>query len=179
MPFSVARSFSEAELMSMSSAFLASVLAGAASFLASVLAGAAVLGVSAFWAKAMLVAARAATRKAKILFIAAVPPRSGWGQCDAVVLVHAFNAALFYPLTQQKSPAGAGLLGGAQDSGVAAQAAREVRELRHIAALGALAPVLELAHELLAGERRALPKARKLLAHRPGRVQHMALGERA
>src|ERR1043165_2690700 len=79
MPLSVASSFSEAELMSISSPLGASALAGAASFLASVLAGAlaSVLGVSAFWAKARPVAAMAATRKAKILFIAAVPPRSG------------------------------------------------------------------------------------------------------
>src|SRR5438270_13748115 len=71
MPLSVASSFSEAELMSISSDFLVSALAGAASFLASVLAAgfASVLDVSAFWAKARPVAATAATRKAKILFM--------------------------------------------------------------------------------------------------------------
>src|SRR4051812_32748712 len=81
MPLRVASSFSEAELMSIGADdFVASFLASAfASALASDLAGAFIsllagafisdLGVSAFWAKARPVAAMAATRKAKILFM--------------------------------------------------------------------------------------------------------------
>ena len=90
--------------MSMSSAFLASVLAGAASFLASVLAGvagAAVLGVSAFWAKAMPVAARAATRKAKILFMQQFLLGVGGGSVALWLWYTRFNAALVYPLTHK------------------------------------------------------------------------------
>src|ERR1044072_851297 len=90
MPFSVASSFSEAELMSIGSIFLASAFAsafaGAASFLASVLAGAFVsgLGVSAFCAKARPVAAIMATRKAKILFMLRFLSIGFWGGLGAL-----------------------------------------------------------------------------------------------
>src|SRR6187397_322343 len=93
MPFSVASSFSEAELMSIGSFFLASVLAGA--FVS-------VLGVSAFCAKARPVAAIIATRKAKILFMLRFLSIGFWGGLGALETAPArLNAALVYRLTRK------------------------------------------------------------------------------
>src|SRR5438445_13778326 len=55
--------------------------------------------------------------------------------------------------------------------GVAAQPVREFRERADAARLGAVAPVLQLPNELLAGGARALPQRRELGAHRVHGVQ--------
>src|SRR4051812_8588580 len=90
MPFSVASSFSEAELMSIGSAFLAASALGASAFFASALGAEVVvvalvvsLGVSAFWASAAPLAnarpseARVATSVAWILCMVQLLLR-GW-----------------------------------------------------------------------------------------------------
>ena len=67
---------------------------------------------------------------------------------------------------QQKSPAMRGFsFAGSGASGVAAQPVRERDQRFHAALLGALAPVLQLVHELLGAERGTLPDAREVLAH--------------
>src|SRR3982751_5824199 len=89
MPFSVASSFSEAELMSMGSDFLAVSALGASAFFASALGAsvvvvAFVLGVSAFWASAAPLAnarpseARVATSVAWILCMVQLLLRGWW-----------------------------------------------------------------------------------------------------
>src|SRR5205814_8296361 len=50
--------------------------------------------------------------------------------------------------------------------GVAAQPVREFSERADAARFGAVAPVLQLPNELLAGGTRAFPQARELRAHR-------------
>src|SRR6185369_4313857 len=50
-------------------------------------------------------------------------------------------------------------------SGVGAQAHRKIHQRRYPARLGPVAPVLELAQELLLGRMRALPKRGQLVAH--------------
>src|SRR5512136_203737 len=77
-----------------------------------------------------------------------------------------------WPSHQTKNPPFGGFswLDEAQ-SGVAAQATREFLEMADAARLGAVTPVLQLAHQLLAGSARAFPQRSELRAHRVDRVQ--------
>src|SRR5882672_6991621 len=73
---------------------------------------------------------------------------------------------------KQKTRRRAGFLEGSKSSGrVAAQPARELLEMLDSARLGAMAPVLELAHQLLARRTRALPQRHQLGSHRVHGVQ--------
>src|SRR5262249_34839236 len=72
-------------------------------------------------------------------------------------------------------PEGGFLFGRRRSGGVAAQPPREFLEVTDPARLGAVAPVLELAHELLARSARALPHGDELRAHRVDGVQRPGL----
>src|SRR5215471_20676487 len=71
-----------------------------------------------------------------------------------------------------KNPPKRVFLGSRTRSGsVAAQPSRELLEVADAARLGAVAPVLQLANQLLARRARALPQRNELGAHRVDRVQ--------
>src|SRR2546430_14349476 len=85
------------------------------------------------------------------------------------------------PRCQTKHPpVGAGFLGlplprERSGLGVAAQPVREFSERADAARFGAVAPVLELPDELLAGGTRAFPKGRELRTHRVNGLQRARL----
>src|SRR5467141_1951050 len=58
---------------------------------------------------------------------------------------------------------------------VAAQSVRELRKRADTARFGAVAPVLQLTHELVARHARALPQRRELCAHRVHGVKRARL----
>src|SRR5256886_8315297 len=73
---------------------------------------------------------------------------------------------------EQKTRRSGGFLWGVSSAlGVAAQPVRESRERTDAARFGAVAPVLQLPNELLAGDPPALPQRRELGAHRAHGVQ--------
>src|SRR2546430_1280187 len=77
---------------------------------------------------------------------------------------------------EQKTRRSGGFLWGVSSAlGVAAQPVREFRERADAARFGAVAPVLQLAHELVARLTRALPQRCELGAHRVHGVKRARL----